>query len=167
MTDPYRKQAERPQIPKELRRWYTKAGEIAKGPFDAAAIARSYRDGYLKGTTLVRAEDEAEWRPLSKIKELTIQAASPPPPSLRGGPPLSSATSEVRTGGTFWGGFAAGVLAGLLAVIIVYVTKTEPETRRGGRARALGLRDRPPRPAPRLGSAGAYDRARPLTDVDH
>jgi hypothetical protein len=134
MTDPYRKQAERPPVPKELRRWYTKAGEVHKGPFDATSIRRSYKEGYLRSTSLVRAEDEAEWRPLQTVKELTVGALPLPPgrPAPIVAPtPEVYGTAAVGEGGTFWGGFAAGVLAGLLAVIVVYVTKTEPETRRG------------------------------------
>lgn len=35
--------------------------------------------------------------------------------------------------GTFWGGFAAGFVAGLLGVIVCYVSR-EPETKRGSLA---------------------------------
>lgn len=49
------------------RRWFVRAGDDEKGPFDRETLERSLRDGYLKPATLVRAENEQVWRPASEV----------------------------------------------------------------------------------------------------
>lgn len=128
VTLPYRKPGEPAPIPRELRRWFTKSNASEKGPFEASAILLSLKEGYLKTTTLVRAEDETEWRPLGGVYELAVERAScPRSPSAPRGPAPRLAPS-----GSYAGGFLLGIFLGLLGMIIAYVRR-EPEARRGAR----------------------------------
>lgn len=67
---PYRKQGERPSVPPELRRFYTKSSDVEKGPYEPAAIRRAIKEGHLRATTLVRAEDDTEWFPASEVTDI-------------------------------------------------------------------------------------------------
>jgi hypothetical protein len=127
-TTPYRKPGEPAPIAKEHRRWFTKSNDVEKGPFETSAVRRSLRDGYIKKTTLVRAEDEREWRPLSSVPELggPPVVRIPRAKLVEEDPPLHPVPL-----GTFWGGFAATLFFGLLALIIVLVSTKAPDTRRG------------------------------------
>jgi hypothetical protein len=66
----YREQGERPPIPQENRRWYTKTGDPEKGPFEEDALVRSFKEGKIGRATQVRAEDEVEWKPIRKVRAL-------------------------------------------------------------------------------------------------
>jgi hypothetical protein len=125
---PYRKPGEPAPIAKEHRRWFTKSNDVEKGPFEASAVRRSLRDGYIKPATLVRAEDEREWRELSSIPELTGRAVVRSPRIHRVEEALPVQPVPL---GSFWGGFAATIFFGLLALVIVLVSTKAPDTRRG------------------------------------
>ena len=111
MTAPYRKPGEPAPVPKELRRWFTKSGDVEKGPFEASAVRRSLKEGYIKPTTLVRAEDEREWRELSSVPELSGRVVLPRPTfASEPSPPVAAV---VASNGSFWGGFAATVCSAI------------------------------------------------------
>lgn len=128
---PYRKPGEPAPVPRHLRRWYTKAGDVEKGPYDAFAIHGSVKDGYLKSATLVRAEDELEWRPLSSVRELVSPGVRRPTGELlpRFGREEREPPQAPR--GNYWAGFAVSLVAGLLGLVIILVASKESETRRG------------------------------------
>ena len=125
---PYRKPGEPAPVPKEHRRWFTKSNDVEKGPFEASAVRRSLREGYIKKTTLVRAEDEREWRELSSVPELGAQPVVNIP---RMKPASDDGPAQPIPLGSFWGGFAATIFFGLLALVIVLVSTKATETRRG------------------------------------
>jgi hypothetical protein len=54
-------------VPGGLRGWVVKGEGGERGPFGADAVARSLAEGFIHGTTLVRAEDETEWHPASEV----------------------------------------------------------------------------------------------------
>lgn len=129
MGEPYREKAERPPIPAALRRWYTKNGDVEKGPFDAEVLASSLEGGRIKTTTLVRAEDGTEWQRITDVKALVPK----PPPAA-----LPADFDERRHGmpaqlGTFGGGFAAGFFGGLIGLLIVLAVAKGEATKRGAR----------------------------------
>ncbi len=125
MSEPYRKPGERTPIAPELRRWFTKSGDVEKGPFERTAILRSLKEGYIKRTTLVRAEDQSEWLPLSQVKELTGPAPRPNAPR-----PAPTHVAALEPG-NYWLGFVVSICAGLIGLIVIYATSREIETRRG------------------------------------
>jgi hypothetical protein len=125
---PYRAQGERPKLTDEERRWFTKQGDVVKGPYPTDALVRSVKNGMLKRTALVRGEDEVEWRPLGEVAALTE--------AIRG--PRAGWTADPRDGavieappGTFAGGFAAGFFGGLIGLIVVHAVAKSAETKRG------------------------------------
>jgi hypothetical protein len=132
MPTPYRKPGEPAPIAKDLRRWFTKSNDVEKGPFEALAVRRSLREGYIKSKTLVRAEDEREWRELSSVPELSGRAPLPVAraPRVEDAPEWVQPAQPVPIG-SFWGGFAATLFFGLLALVIVLVSTKATETRRG------------------------------------
>jgi hypothetical protein len=69
---PYREPDERDRVPDSQRRWFIKQGELQQGPFAAAAISRSVKAGVLRRNSLVRAEDDTEWRPLGTVDALRL-----------------------------------------------------------------------------------------------
>lgn len=80
MSEPYRKPGEPAAVPRETRRWFTKSGDVVKGPFELVALRRSLKEGYIKRTTLVRPEDETEWRPISEATDV-VRGVAPRPKS--------------------------------------------------------------------------------------
>jgi hypothetical protein len=54
------------------------------GPVDAELIKQWIREGRANGETLLRAEDETDWKPLGTFADFQIQGGPPP---LRSGPP--------------------------------------------------------------------------------
>ena len=128
MTLPYRKPGEPAPIPRELRRWFTKSDAGTKGPFEASALLLSLKEGYLKATTLVRAEDEVEWRPLGGVYELAVERPARP----RSSSALPEPATRLAPMGSYAGGFLLGIFLGLLGLIIAFIRR-EPETRRGAR----------------------------------
>jgi len=132
---PYRAPGERPKLQAADRRWFTRQGSTEKGPYRASVLASSVKDGRLKETTLVRAEDGTEWRPLHQVdpiasilKEPFPGAGAAPSSRRRGAAPAPE--------GTLGGGFAAGFFGGIIGLIIVLWVSKGPATRRGA---ALGL----------------------------
>jgi hypothetical protein len=81
----------------DARRWFTKARGLEKGPFEPDALRRSLRAGTVKRTTLVRAEDEQDWRPLHAVREI-LQAQLPPEPPRTAPPPPAEDTKLVVLG---------------------------------------------------------------------
>lgn len=107
---PYRKLAEPSPVRRELRRWYTKSGEVEKGPFEASALRRSLKDGHLRATTLVRGEDQTEWRPVTDVTDITRGV----PPSARASPrpaasPQPFAPADESTKTLIYGALACGL----------------------------------------------------------
>ena len=117
---PYRKPGERPSVPRELRRWYTKSGDVEKGPYEAAAIRTSLKEGHLRPTTLVRAEDETEWRPASEVTDITRGAApraKPPAPPVAPIVPADDGSSKTLVYGALACGLTyVGLVFGILGI---------------------------------------------------
>ncbi len=128
---PYRKPGEPARVPKDLRRWYTKPGDVEKGPYDALAIHRSLKEGYVKPTTLVRAEDELEWRPLSSVRELVSPGVLRPTGAVLARAAHERSEPPPPPRGNYWAGFAVSLVAGLIGLVIILVASKETETRRG------------------------------------
>lgn len=129
MGEPYRAKGERAPIPEGLRRWYTKSGDLEKGPFEEEALIASFKNGKLKNSTLVRAEDNAEWRRIADVKELAPKTA---PIAFR------SDFDERRDGsvevmGSFGAGFAAGLFGGIIGMLLVLAMAKGPATKQGAR----------------------------------
>jgi hypothetical protein len=74
---PYREPGEREKVPDSERRWFTRHGDSVGGPFDPAAILRSVEAGLLRSESLVRAEDDTEWRALGSVDALRPVHADP------------------------------------------------------------------------------------------
>jgi hypothetical protein len=68
VVDPYRKSEDAAREP----RWFIKAAEDEKGPFEKTALASSIRSGAVRATTPVRAEGEHEWRPAGEAFKALI-----------------------------------------------------------------------------------------------
>jgi len=126
---PYRHPDVRPPLTDAERRWYTRQGDVEKGPYTADMVALSVKRGMLKRTALVRAEDETEWRPLGSVDVLVA--------AVGGASVLRKGTADQREWsvpvleGTFLGGFAAGFLGGIIGYIVVRLIAKGTETRRG------------------------------------
>ena len=125
----YRDKAERPPLHPDCRRWFTKQGDAEKGPYDEEAIVRAVKTRLLRTTTLVRAEDETEWRPLAQVERLRDKLA----PEKTARPFDPDRDLHQQTGGSFGAGFAAGLFGGCIGLILVEALAKGPETKRGGR----------------------------------
>jgi hypothetical protein len=123
---PYRDKGERRPLAEDERRWLTKQGDVEKGPFDRDTLVRAVKAGRLRPTTLVRAEDETDWRPFASIESLN-----------RGATPAVMAEYDERAAlmpsaqGHFGLGLVIGFFGGCLGAIIVQVTSTGPQTKKG------------------------------------
>jgi hypothetical protein len=129
---PYRRPDERPALTDAERRWFTKHGDAEeKGPYAADVIVSSLKTGMLKATTLVRAEDGADWRPISSVDALMGV--------LRAGVPRRRDTFDIdpreeadpALGGNFLGGFAAGFFGGCIGLGLVLLIAKGAKTKRG------------------------------------
>jgi hypothetical protein len=125
---PYRKPGERAAVPANERRWFTKTGDVEKGPFDEKVLIRSVRNGLLNPKTLVRPEDVPEWQPLSTIERLAKQTA---PALVRHSDPQSADAGEPR--GSFGAGLAAGLFGGVIGLALVSLIAKGTDTKRGAR----------------------------------
>ena len=127
----YRAPGERPRLPDSDRRWFTRQGDVEKGPYEADILARSVKSGVLKRTALVRAEDEAEWRPVHAVDVLMAAVKAP-----RG----AGWTTDSRDGavpeqpGSFGWGFVAGFFGGIIGLVLVRVLAKTQETKTGATA---------------------------------
>lgn len=128
---PYRRPDVRPPLTDAERRWFTKQGDVEKGPFTADVVAVSVKRGMLKRTSLVRAEDETGWRPLGSVDALVA--------ALGGTSLARRGTSDADPRewaalvdeGTFLGGFAAGFIGGIIGYLLVRRIAEGEETKRG------------------------------------
>lgn len=137
---PYREPAERPPTPQADRRWLTRTpDDVVKGPYSTEAMQRSIQSGGLKPTTLVRLEDEADWRPVADVAELWSSGALPRPESApyrqpQYPPPDNREAFAAMTAGSFGGGFCAGFFGGCIGLVIVLsMSSTGSETKRGAK----------------------------------
>jgi hypothetical protein len=128
MLDAYREQAERPALSPRERRYFTKSGDVEKGPFPLDALVRGVQSSVLRMSALVRAEDEADWRPLRVLPELR-RALAPLAPR-RDARPLYERELVPAERGNFPGGFAAGFCGCIIGWMIV------EGVARGGRTKA-------------------------------
>jgi hypothetical protein len=129
---PYREPGARPKLPDGDRRWFTRKDDVEQGPFTAEVLSRSLRSGLLKRTSLVRAEDETEWRPVSSVAIL-MAAESP----VRGAGWTPDPRDGTETGpGSFGAGFAAGFFGGIIGFILVRWLAKGEDTKKGA---AVGL----------------------------
>ena len=129
MGEPYREKGERPPIPPGLRRWFTKTGDLEKGPFEEEALIASLKNGKIKSTTLVRAEDDAEWQRIGDVKALAPKTA---PIAFRNDfDPQRD--GSVEPPGSFGAGFAAGFFGGILGMILVLAMAKGAATKQGAR----------------------------------
>jgi hypothetical protein len=129
-TVPYRAQGARPKLTDAERRWFTKQGDAVKGPYPAESLARSLKGGVLKPSSLVRAEDEVEWRPLRTVDAVMDAVRGPKGPGWTPDPRVGAETQE-RFAGNLQRGFAAGFVGGLLGLILVLLLARGHETKRG------------------------------------
>jgi hypothetical protein len=125
----YREQGERPPLPIDCRRWFTKQGDAEKGPYDEDALVRAVATKLLKPTTLVRAEDETEWRPLVQVEHLRKKMT--PERTRRPFDPERDLHPEAH--GSFGAGFAAGFFGGCIGFFLVLAMAKGEETKRGAR----------------------------------
>jgi len=147
----------------DATRYHVRSGDREKGPYTLAQLRASLRDGALGSATLVRAEDEAEARPLGEVLGMGVLAEPREPrraaasgrkseraagsveladvyappgidePAQAGPDSLASADR-----GNYWLGFALGFFGGCLALLLSRNAK--PETRRGvGTGFVVGL----------------------------
>jgi hypothetical protein len=72
------------EVPDSKRHWFIRHGDSQDGPFAAHVIVRSQRAGVLRGSSLVRAEDETQWRQLGSVR------------ALRPRPPVAQCTARTR-----------------------------------------------------------------------
>jgi hypothetical protein len=126
---PYREKAERPPIPVDARRWYTRQGDVEKGPYDEAALVHAVKTKMLRATTLVRAEDETEWRPFSQVERLAKKTTSGGGRRRAEFDPERDLSPSAR--GSFGQGFAAGFFAGIIGYLLVLGFAKGAETKRG------------------------------------
>jgi len=144
MSDPYRKPVERPRPPSQAPRWYTKSGDVEKGPFEVDAIKRSLKEGYIRSTALVRREDQTEWHPITELSRFGATSAASAPLSPTTTPARSSSTSTpARDEGTkilIYGALACtltyiGLIFGVMGIA---AARKQPRESRGKYAR-VGL----------------------------
>jgi hypothetical protein len=140
-AEPYREAATREKLPDAERRWFTRQGDEQKGPYTAEVLARSLHSGVLKRTSLVRAEDEPEWRPVHTFAAL----AAPLKLTDEGGVAPRGAAQwsqdprdrhDPTTEGSYRLGFVAGFLGGIIGFVLVRVIAKGDQTKRGA---ALGF----------------------------
>jgi hypothetical protein len=128
----YREQGERPALDPSLRRWFTKQGDAEKGPYDEAALVRAVKRGMLSARTLVRAEDQTEWRPLADVEQLAKKTAPKPLGRQNAAfDPERDIHPDAR--GDFGLGLAAGLLGGCIGLVLVEALAKGNETKRGAR----------------------------------
>ena len=129
MADPealYREPAARPLLLDAERRWFTKHGDVERGPYDADALMRSVKRGFLSPNSIVRAEDETVWRPLSRVAYLSRSLPAAPsgsvdfPSQLNAEPPGRLAL-----------GFCAGFFGGCIGALAIQVMATGKATNQG------------------------------------
>ena len=126
----YREQGERPPVPASLRQWYTKSEDGAeKGPFELKALARAFRKGTIRPETLVRPEDESEWRRAADVKAIAKKRR--PKLGRADYDPARDAAQVVY--GSFGAGFAAGFFGGCIGWLLVQTLAHGEETKRGAR----------------------------------
>lgn len=136
MVDAYREPGKRKKIPKKLRNWFIQnADGTEKGPFEYDSLISSCKDDRLKPTTLVRPEDETEWRPLKtlldKEADKALKKASAAGHVTAGR--SYSGDSDYEDPGNFGAGLLAGLCCGILGFLVVTVTAKGSETKRGAR----------------------------------
>ncbi|WP_394827136.1 DUF4339 domain-containing protein [Pendulispora albinea] len=126
---PYRETAERPKLAPEERRFFTKRDDVEKGPFERGALLRAIRAGKLHRATLVRAEDESEWRPLSYVKQIDAEVAPAPKVEFDAARHLL----HDEDSGSFGKGIVIGLLGGCGGWILAEIFAKGRETKRGAR----------------------------------
>jgi hypothetical protein len=123
---PYREPGERPALSDETRRYFTKNGDVVKGPYDHEAIVRSLKSGRMKLSTLVRGEDEEEWRPAGTDPRFARTKTAPTGRGM-----THDDRAAIVEQGSFVAGFAAGFFGGCIGAFLVATLATGSETKRG------------------------------------
>ncbi|MGD0526482.1 MAG: DUF4339 domain-containing protein [Polyangiaceae bacterium] len=137
---PYREPGARAPLSDAERRWFTRKGDVEKGPYALDVLTRSIKSGVLKRTSLVRAEDETQWRPVHEVP--AIMAAVNP--KVAAGwthdarPHDGGDGSGEGGGGSFGLGFASGFFGGIIGFVLVRGLATGDDTKKGA-AYGLGL----------------------------
>jgi hypothetical protein len=85
----------------------------------------------LKGTSLVRAEDGAEWRPIASVEALMGALRAPVPRTPATFEPDPREGADPALAGNFWGGFAAGFFGGCIGLGLVLLIAKGAQTKRG------------------------------------
>jgi hypothetical protein len=127
-TVPYREPGQRPKLSEAERRWFTRQGDVEKGPYAADVLARSVKSGVLKRTSLVRAEDETEWRAVHTVDVLMAEVKAPRGAGWTHDSRDAVAPEDV---GSFGLGFAAGLFGGIIGLILVRLIAKGRETKNG------------------------------------
>jgi hypothetical protein len=124
--DPYRSAAAKEQLPDDQRRYFTKRGDVVKGPFEPDVLADAVRRGKVKPSTLARAEGDAEWTQISEMRWLHA-----PVRTARFGEQGFNARAAFPDNGSFVLGFFAGLVGGCIGAILVQVLAKGSDTKRG------------------------------------
>jgi hypothetical protein len=128
---PYRRPDERRSLTDAERRWFTKQGDIEKGPYATELVASSFKKGMVKRSTLVRAEDETEWRPITSVDALMAAVRGPAPRIPGTSSPDPREGADPALDGNFFGGLAAGFFGGCIGLVLVLAIAKGAATRRG------------------------------------
>ena len=130
----YREPAKRKKIPRRLRKWFVQNPDgTERGPFEYGALISSGRAERLKPSTLVRAEDETEWQPLSRLQEKEDARVAKQKSDLGFADDGASSANEAEDPGNFGAGLVAGLCCGLIGFLVVSLTSKGRETKRGAR----------------------------------
>jgi len=120
--------------------WFTKTPDGAvHGPYATEAMVRAVRSGELAPSTLVRLDEEGDWRRLVDVPELWGDGPDARPdasPYRRPAPAPSDGRVAFDSPqvGSFGGGFCAGFFGGCIGVVVVHaIATTGTETRRGAK----------------------------------
>ncbi|MFO0738872.1 MAG: DUF4339 domain-containing protein [Labilithrix sp.] len=131
----YREPGKRKKVPRKLRSWFVQnADGSEKGPFEYDSLVSSGKADRIKPSTLVRAEDEKEWQPLSELlaKEEKRAAKKAAELGLSSGSSSSSGDAPEELG-NFGAGLCAGLFGGFIGFGLVMVLARGTETKRGAR----------------------------------
>lgn len=133
MVDAYREPGKRKKIPKKLRSWFIQNPDgTEKGPFEYDSLISSGKADRLKPATLVRPEDEQEWRPLKTLLDKEAAKDSKKAGHVTEGRSRSG-DANYEEPGNFGAGLIAGLCCGILGFLVVQVAAKGTETKRGAR----------------------------------
>jgi hypothetical protein len=127
-----------PTSPDAGRRWFMRKGGDEQGPYTTEMLLRSFHYGSIKRTTLIRAENETEWRPLSTSLDLIAPSDTDTSGEESVRPVLRTDQEviEYREPGSFGLGLAAGFFGGIIGFALIRWMARGEKTKAGA---ALGF----------------------------